>query len=125
MSICNKIKSHLSFLCCGGMDLGLLGGFDYLGQNYPELDFEIVKAIDNDPYCTQIYNHNFSHIAKLWMFVVWRFPNYLISMFSSVASLVSHFPYPLRILLALAIKTNAVCCSLRWLKSSKKRNRAS
>lgn len=43
------------------MDLGLLGGFDYLGQNYPELEFDIVKAIDNDPYCTQIYNHNFKH----------------------------------------------------------------
>lgn len=47
------------------MDLGLLGGFDYLGQNYPELDFEIIKAIDNDPYCTQIYNNNFSHHCEV------------------------------------------------------------
>lgn len=47
------------------MDLGLLGGFDYLGQNYPELGFEIVKAIDNDPYCTKIYNQNFSHNCEV------------------------------------------------------------
>lgn len=47
------------------MDLGLLGGFDYLGQNYPELDFEIVKAIDNDPYCTRIYNNNFNRQCEV------------------------------------------------------------
>ncbi len=47
------------------MDLGLLGGFDYLGQEYPSLDFEIVKAIDNDPYCTKIYNQNFKHLCEV------------------------------------------------------------
>lgn len=56
-----RLKVISLFCGCGGMDLGLLGGFDYLGQNYPELEFDIVKAIDNDPYCTQIYNHNFKH----------------------------------------------------------------
>lgn len=56
----------LSLFCgCGGMDLGLLGGFDYLGQYYPTLDYEIVKAIDNDPYCTKIYNHNFKHKCEV------------------------------------------------------------
>lgn len=47
------------------MDLGLLGGFDYLGQHYSSLDFEIVKAIDNDPYCTKIYNQNFIHSCEV------------------------------------------------------------
>lgn len=60
-----RLKVTSLFCGCGGMDLGLLGGFDYLNQNYPELDFEIVKAIDNDPYCTQIYNHNFKHNCEV------------------------------------------------------------
>ncbi|MCM1028839.1 MAG: DNA (cytosine-5-)-methyltransferase [Pseudoflavonifractor sp.] len=60
-----RLKVTSLFCGCGGMDLGLLGGFDYLGQSYPELDFEIVKAIDNDPYCTKIYNHNFKHHCEV------------------------------------------------------------
>ncbi|MDE7422000.1 MAG: DNA (cytosine-5-)-methyltransferase [Muribaculaceae bacterium] len=56
----------LSLFCgCGGMDLGLLGGFDYLGQSYPSLDYSIVMAIDNDPYCTKIYNQNFEHKCEV------------------------------------------------------------
>ncbi|MBQ8154265.1 MAG: DNA (cytosine-5-)-methyltransferase [Prevotella sp.] len=51
-----------SFFCgCGGMDLGLLGNFDYLDRNYSKLNYEIVYAVDNDPYCTQMYNLNFEH----------------------------------------------------------------
>lgn len=60
-----RLKVASLFCGCGGMDLGLLGGFDYLGQNYPALDFEIVKAIDNDPYCTKIYNQNFQHSCEV------------------------------------------------------------
>lgn len=41
------------------MDLGIVGGFYYLGKRYPRLPFTIIKAIDNDPYCTKIYNENF------------------------------------------------------------------
>lgn len=56
----------LSLFCgCGGMDLGLLGGFDYLGHNYPSLDYDIVMAIDNDPFCTKIYNQNFKHKCEV------------------------------------------------------------
>lgn len=51
-----------SFFCgCGGMDYGLLGGFEYLGKQYSRLAYDIVYAIDFDPYCTQIYNLNFEH----------------------------------------------------------------
>ncbi len=50
-----------SFFCgCGGMDLGLLGGFSYNGKKYSKNPFNIVFACDNDPYCTRIYNDNFS-----------------------------------------------------------------
>ena len=38
------------------MDLGIVGGFEYLGKRYPKLPYEIMLAVDNDPYCTQIYN---------------------------------------------------------------------
>ena len=51
-----------SFFCgCGGMDLGLLGNFDYMDKKYSKLNYEIVYAVDNDPYCTQMYNLNFEH----------------------------------------------------------------
>ncbi|MCC8118138.1 MAG: DNA (cytosine-5-)-methyltransferase [Bacteroidales bacterium] len=56
----------LSLFCgCGGMDLGLMGSFEYLGKEYPRLDYDIIKAIDNDPYCTKIYNQNFGHQCEV------------------------------------------------------------
>lgn len=54
-----KMKVVSLFCGCGGMDLGLLGGFDFLGRYYHKLPYEIVKAVDNDMYCTRIYNDNF------------------------------------------------------------------
>ena len=39
--------------------MGIIGGFEYLGKKYPKLPFTILKAVDNDPYCTKIYNENF------------------------------------------------------------------
>ena len=56
-----KIKVASLFCGCGGMDLGVIGGFSYLGKEYKENPFEIVYAIDNDDYCTKIYNDNFAH----------------------------------------------------------------
>jgi len=56
-----KIKVASLFCGCGGMDLGVLGGFSYLGKEYSRTPFEIVYSVDNDPYCTQIYNDNFDH----------------------------------------------------------------
>lgn len=47
------------------MDLGIIGGFSYLGKEYALHDFEIVGAYDNDPYCTQIYNKNFQHKCEV------------------------------------------------------------
>lgn len=56
-----KIKVASLFCGCGGMDLGVIGGFSYLGKEYKENPFEIVYAVDNDEYCTKIYNDNFAH----------------------------------------------------------------
>lgn len=54
------IKIVSLFCGCGGMDLGMIGGFDFLGKRYAKLPYKIIKAVDNDPYCTKIYNENFS-----------------------------------------------------------------
>lgn len=51
------------FCGCGGSDMGLLGGFDYLGQEYKRLDFEIVYALDFDKWAVDTYNKNFEHKA--------------------------------------------------------------
>ncbi len=59
------IKTVSLFCGCGGMDLGLVGGFNYLGRRYATLPFKIIKAIDNDPYCTRIYNANFVHKCEI------------------------------------------------------------
>jgi DNA (cytosine-5)-methyltransferase 1 len=56
-----KIKVVSLFCGCGGMDLGVLGGFTFLGEKYSSNPFEIVYSIDNDSYCTEIYNNNFEH----------------------------------------------------------------
>lgn len=52
-----------SFFCgCGGLDLGFLGGFTYMGEEYPKTCFNILKSYDNNPdavktYCQNIANH--------------------------------------------------------------------
>ena len=43
-----KLKVVSLFCGCGGSDLGMIGGFQYLNQNYPKLPFEIVYALDFD-----------------------------------------------------------------------------
>ncbi|MDQ7002167.1 MAG: DNA (cytosine-5-)-methyltransferase, partial [Ghiorsea sp.] len=51
-----KIKRNIklkvaSFFCgCGGMDLGVQGGFEFLGKEYSCLPYEVVYAVDNDAY---------------------------------------------------------------------------
>lgn len=56
-----KLKAVSLFSGCGGMDLGIQGNFKFLDKNYKALPFEIVYAVDNDPYATRIYNSNFKH----------------------------------------------------------------
>ena len=60
-------KTHkvASLFCgCGGSDLGMIGGFDYLGKRYRKLPFDIIYAIDNNPNAIKTYNSNFEHPAK-------------------------------------------------------------
>lgn len=47
------------------MDLGVIGGFEYLGKEYDANSFEIVYSVDNDAFCTQIYNANFDHKCQV------------------------------------------------------------
>lgn len=60
-----RVRVVSLFCGCGGMDLGILGGFDFLSTNYPRTIFDIVYAVDNDKYCTQIYNDNFKHKCEI------------------------------------------------------------
>ena len=53
------------FSGCGGSDLGLVGGFTFLGKNYKKLSYEIVFALDNDAKAVDTYNHNFDIPATL------------------------------------------------------------
>ncbi|MCC7144679.1 MAG: DNA (cytosine-5-)-methyltransferase [Candidatus Eisenbacteria bacterium] len=46
------------FAGCGGMDLGFLGGFQFLGRTYEALPFEILDAIDIDEKSIQTYRLN-------------------------------------------------------------------
>lgn len=61
----HSLKVVSLFCGCGGMDLGLLGGFEYLGKKYPSNNCEIVYAVDNDAFCSRIYNSNFSHKCEV------------------------------------------------------------
>jgi DNA (cytosine-5)-methyltransferase 1 len=56
-----KLKVASFFCGCGGMDLGIQGGFEYLNKKYHNLPYEVAYAVDNDAYATKIYNDNFNH----------------------------------------------------------------
>lgn len=60
-----KLKVSSLFSGCGGMDLGMLGGFSYLGKEYPPHPTEIVYASDFDRYACEIYDANFPHHCHL------------------------------------------------------------
>lgn len=49
------------FSGCGGMDLGLLGGFEYLGKSYSKNPFEMTWANDLNPYACRTYEYNLHH----------------------------------------------------------------
>lgn len=47
------------FSGCGGMDLGLIGGFDFLGKHYEKTGFEIIWANEISPAACKTYRENF------------------------------------------------------------------
>ena len=57
-----KLKVASLFCGCGGTDVGLLGGFDFLGKNYPNNPVEIVYANDIDDNACRIFEENFGII---------------------------------------------------------------
>ncbi len=61
----NKIKVVSLFSGCGGGDLGLLGGFEFLGKSYKKLGFEVVWANDILPFAVETYKKNIGeHIVE-------------------------------------------------------------
>ena len=54
----------ISLFCgCGGADLGIVGGFSYLGRRYGNNGAEIVYAGDVNEKAVATYNSNFTHRA--------------------------------------------------------------
>lgn len=49
------------FTGCGGLDLGFVGGFDYLGKNYTRRKFDISWANDIDEPSCLTFRRNFKH----------------------------------------------------------------
>ena len=60
-----KPTTIVSYFCgCGGLDLGFRGGYQYHGQEYTRLPFEIVEAYDFDEKCVATYNNYFDQDRK-------------------------------------------------------------
>lgn len=54
-----KLKVASLFCGCGGTDVGLLGGFDFLGTHYASNKMEVVYANDIDANACNIFRQNF------------------------------------------------------------------
>lgn len=109
-----RLKVASLFCGCGGMDLGIIGGFTFLDTDYPRSVFDIVYAVDNDEYCTKIYNANFVHkcmVKDVREIVPEQMPDFdvLVGGFPCQSFLYLH-----RTPLDLVIRMNEVCFSLRW-----------
>jgi DNA (cytosine-5)-methyltransferase 1 len=61
--IMGRLKVASLFSGCGGMDLGVQGGFNYLRKPYGKHNTQLVYANDHDPYVVSLYNSNFEHKA--------------------------------------------------------------
>lgn len=57
----NNYKVVSLFSGCGGMDLGLMGGFSFLGKHYAERPFDVIWANDLNPFACKTYEHNLKH----------------------------------------------------------------
>lgn len=52
------------FSGCGGLDLGFVGGFQFLGKDYGELPFDIVWANELNPAACKTYEKNLGKIIQ-------------------------------------------------------------
>lgn len=57
-----KFKVISLFSGCGGLDLGLVGGFEFLGEEYKENPFEIILSNDINAKATQTQRRNFKDV---------------------------------------------------------------
>lgn len=55
-----KLRAASLFCGCGGTDVGLLGGFEFLGKEYQSNNTEIVYANDIDSNACAIFERNFA-----------------------------------------------------------------
>lgn len=53
-----KYKIASLFAGCGGLDLGFVGGFDFLGKKFAETGFEVVWANELNPAACKTYERN-------------------------------------------------------------------
>ena len=60
-----RIKVVSLFAGCGGMDLGVQGGFRFNGRTYARLNTEVVHSSDFDERVVNIYNLNFDHKSSV------------------------------------------------------------
>ncbi|RLD50978.1 MAG: hypothetical protein DRI94_07245, partial [Bacteroidetes bacterium] len=56
-----KIKLLSLFSGCGGLDLGLLGGFNFKNRKFDKNNFEIVFSNDFDKAATKVYDANYNY----------------------------------------------------------------
>lgn len=64
-----KLKVVSLFAGCGGMDLGFIGGFDFLGKRYGKHPFEILWANELNPQACRTYAYNVGahiHCGDIW-----------------------------------------------------------
>ena len=54
-----KLKVASLFCGCGGTDVGMIGGFDFLGKHYAKNDVKIVYANDFEKSACNIFEANF------------------------------------------------------------------
>jgi DNA (cytosine-5)-methyltransferase 1 len=53
------------FSGCGGLDLGFIGGFEYLNRKFSRTNFDILAAFDSDPDAVHAYQLNLGpHISQ-------------------------------------------------------------
>lgn len=52
------------FVGCGGLDLGMVGGFEFLGVKYPKTGLRLVWAADNDPDAIETLRANFKYFGS-------------------------------------------------------------
>lgn len=64
----SRISVVSFFAGCGGLDLGFLGGFRYLGREYPRTRYDVLAAYDSDSQAVQAYAQNIgthAHVEDL------------------------------------------------------------